>query len=234
MGAAKGNRASRRGRRCAGTGHTPAGDAAGCAGRRQQPDRRRSKRSGRRQLRRSGGRASARPGTGRAAARVSASMPGSRPTGATRMFAPQPLESATVAVTQGIPIFRRAQALRQVMPGARSLSGLSAQATNACRSGPSRQAAVQDSPASISASPTASAIWVSSVTRAGSPGGSAGPSGPNRCSISRTLRNSVLAARASPSARPNRQPEAQPGRFVMSYCSTRAGLTAGPKWGQKG
>ena len=65
--------------------------------------------------------------------------------------------------------------------------------------------------ASTRASPTANAIWVSSVTRAGSPFGASGPSGGKRARISRTFMNSTGAPSASPRARPNRQPDA---RFI--------------------
>ena len=63
------------------------------------------------------------------------------------------------------------------MPGARLFSGLTAQSRNASRSSGSRPAGV-GAGASRSAAPTASAIWVSSVTSAGSPARSRGPAGP--------------------------------------------------------
>jgi hypothetical protein len=68
------------------------------------------------------------------------------------------------------------------MPGARLLSGLIAQSRNACRSTGSKLAGVSG-PAATRASPTASIIWVSSVTSAGSPVSSRGPPGPYAATI---------------------------------------------------
>ncbi|RAO63066.1 hypothetical protein PSN01_00637 [Micromonospora saelicesensis] len=121
----------------------------------------------------------------------------SNPTGVTRMFAPQPFEATTVASCQRTPRLSSAQARRHVMPGARLLSGLTAQARKRCRSSGSTASGVNDG-ASCSAQPTASAIWVSSVTSAGSPDRSRGPAGPYRRSISATVRNSVGLPSASP------------------------------------
>jgi hypothetical protein len=129
--------------------------------------------------------------------------------GATRMFAPQPLLAVTVAWNQGAPCSRRSQAARHVLPGARVLSGLTYHSTNCRRSGGSRCAAVNGRGASKSASPTASAICVSSVTSAGLPSGASGPAGGNTRRMRSTLRNSVLAPNASPKAKPKSAPEAR-------------------------
>jgi hypothetical protein len=133
-----------------------------------------------------------------------------KPTGATRIFAPQPLDSATVASCQGIPVSNFSQALKQVIPGARLLSGLLHQSTKAFLKNGSRVLAVYSPDATASkASPTAKAICVSSVTKAGSPSNSFGPWGGKRRIISSTDKNSVLAPKASPKANPNKHPEAR-------------------------
>lgn len=110
-------------------------------------------------------------------ASVSRSYAGTSPTGVTRMLAPQPFEPATVAACQRPPLASSPQARRQVMPGARLLSGLTAQSRNRARSSGSSTSGVAAG-ASYSAQPTASAIWVSSVTSAGTPVNVRGPPGP--------------------------------------------------------
>src|SRR5512142_547790 len=125
------------------------------------------------------------------------------------MFAPQPFDPITVARCHGTPLASSAQADRHVLPGARLLSGLTDQATNRRRrASASASGSGSGSGTSRSAQPTARVIWVSSVTRAGSPSSSRGPAGPYRATISATVRNSVGLPRASPYARPNRLPEA--------------------------
>jgi hypothetical protein len=112
------------------------------------------------------------------AARSASSTVDNRPTGATRMFAPHPLDAALVACRQGNPSASCQQASRHVRPGARLLSGLFSQATNSARSSGSTVATVNSPAASRSARATARVIWVSSVISAGSPERSRGPPGP--------------------------------------------------------
>src|SRR5689334_12268956 len=97
------------------------------------------------------------------AARVDCGIPPSKPTGTTRIFAPQPFELMPVACCQGIPLASFVQALMQVMPGALLLSGLVLQSTNARLSGSSSVIAVYGLVAFVKAFPTANAICVSSV-----------------------------------------------------------------------
>ena len=51
------------------------------------------------------------------------SSPGMSPTGATRIFAPQPLEPTSLDACQAPPRLSASQARRQVIPGARLFSG---------------------------------------------------------------------------------------------------------------
>jgi hypothetical protein len=79
-------------------------------------------------------------------------------------------------------VIGRAQARRQVMPGARLLSGLIDQATKLRRSnGSSVSGAIEST--SDRAAPTASAICVSSVTSAGWPVSERGPADPYSATI---------------------------------------------------
>src|SRR5262245_41464344 len=128
-------------------------------------------------------------------------MPGSSPTGVTRMLAPHPLEPTTEASCQRRPSANSAHALMHVRPGARLLSGLVAQARNRSRSRGSTPAGVRDG-ASHKAQATARAIWVSSVTRAGLPSSDTGPDGPYSATISDIDMNSVGLPKASPYANP--------------------------------
>ena len=104
-------------------------------------------------------------------------MPGSSPTGVTRMLAPHPLELITEASCHLRPSASSWQARMHARPGARLLSGLLAQAGNRSRSRGPTSAGVRDG-ASSRAQATARAIWVSSVTRAGLPSRETGPDGP--------------------------------------------------------
>ncbi len=133
------------------------------------------------------------------------------------MFAPHPLEDVTVACCQGNPCSSLPHAFKQVLPGARLFSGSRSHATNVCRSRRSKLAGVYGRGVCIKASPTASAIWVSSVTRAGSPSGCRGPPGGKRTRISCTRRNSPGAPSASPQARPKRQPEARRSGGIFHF-----------------
>ena len=135
--------------------------------------------------------------------------PGTRPTGATRMLAPQPLEWIWLASCQGSRSFSRAQAGRQVFPGARLFSGDWYQSTNSSRSGRSRRLG-PSTPRSIAVRrplPSASVICVSSLTIAGV-GSSISRQGPHLARIDGTSLNSVGKPSASPRARPTSVPVA--------------------------
>src|SRR5581483_4346183 len=149
------------------------------------------------------------------AALVSVGSVCNKPTGATLMLAPQPFEPDRVALCQGIPAARFSQALKQVIPGARLFSGETNHSTKYFLSACSNEASVNGVPASTSASPTARAICVSSVTRIGLPGGSFGPSGGQLFRIWMTSRNSVGAPRASPKARPINDPKIRSERELI-------------------
>lgn len=133
--------------------------------------------------------------------------------GATRMFAPHPLEPRSLAACHLPPRLSAPHARRQVAPGARLLSGERYHSTKRARTGGSIPAAVSARPpasASARPSPSASVIWVSSVTYAvpEASGSSIVRHGPHLAAISVMSWNSVGKPMASPTASPTNAPVA--------------------------
>lgn len=125
------------------------------------------------------------------------------------MLAPQPLEPVWLASCQSRSLSSSRQAVMQVRPGARLLSGEWYQSTNSSRTGRASRSGVS-SPRSMAVRmprPRASVIWVSSVTTAGF-GSRIVRHGPHLARIDGTLLNSVGKPSASPSASPVSAPVA--------------------------